>query len=56
MPLTNLSVAEEALSLSPEDRAALADLGEQMVNGCPAVSPCGGAGEWGLSGLVDPTD
>ena len=26
MPLTNLTVAEEALSLSPEDRAALARL------------------------------
>jgi hypothetical protein len=26
MPLTNLTVAEEALSLSPEDRAALAML------------------------------
>ena len=26
MPLTNLSVAEEALSLSPEERAALARL------------------------------
>ncbi|HXP61383.1 MAG TPA: addiction module protein [Dongiaceae bacterium] len=26
MPLTNLTVAEEALSLSPEDRAALAKL------------------------------
>jgi hypothetical protein len=26
MPLTNLSVAEEALSLSPHDRAALARL------------------------------
>ena len=26
MPLTNLTAAEEALSLSPEDRAALAEL------------------------------
>jgi hypothetical protein len=26
MPLTNLTVAEEALSMSPEDRAALAKL------------------------------
>jgi len=35
MPLTNLTVAEEALSLSPEDRAALARL---MIESLETVS------------------
>jgi putative addiction module component (TIGR02574 family) len=33
MPLTNLTVAEEALSLSPTDRAALASLLIQSLEG-----------------------
>jgi putative addiction module component (TIGR02574 family) len=35
MPLTNLTVAEEALSLSPEDRVALAELLIQSLEGAP---------------------
>jgi putative addiction module component (TIGR02574 family) len=35
MPLTNLTVAEEALSLSPEDRAALAELLIQSLETAP---------------------
>jgi len=35
MPLTNLTVAEEALSLSPEDRAALAELLIQSLEPAP---------------------
>ena len=35
MPLTNLTVAKEALSLSPEDRAALAELLIQSLETAP---------------------
>jgi putative addiction module component (TIGR02574 family) len=35
MPLTNLTVAEEALSLSPEDRPALAKLLIQSLESDP---------------------
>jgi putative addiction module component (TIGR02574 family) len=35
MPLTNLTVAEEALSLSPVDRAALAELLIQSLEAAP---------------------
>ena len=35
MPLTNLTVAEKALSLSPEDRAALAELLIQSLEAAP---------------------
>jgi putative addiction module component (TIGR02574 family) len=35
MPLTNLAVAEEALSLSPADRAALAKLLIESLEGDP---------------------
>ncbi len=35
MPLTNLTVAEEALSLPPEDRAALAELLIQSLAAAP---------------------
>jgi putative addiction module component (TIGR02574 family) len=35
MPLTNLTVAEEALSLSPDDRAALAELLIQSLEAAP---------------------
>jgi putative addiction module component (TIGR02574 family) len=35
MPLTNLTVAEEALSLSPEERAALARLLIQSLENDP---------------------
>jgi putative addiction module component (TIGR02574 family) len=37
MPLTNLSVAEEALALSPADRADLAKLLIQSLEGNPAT-------------------
>ena len=35
LPLTNLTVAEEALSLSSEDRAALAELLIQSLEAAP---------------------
>lgn len=35
MPLTNLTLAEEALSLSQEDRAALAELLIQSLESAP---------------------